>query len=96
MAQKSKIASTIFSETGSCLSPAENVALAASPFEALYPPAEKMPAIVVDCFPSLGKLAAVRFIEWVQSNPEGVISLPTGKTPEYFIKWVKHFLKGWD
>ena len=96
MAQKSKIASTIFSETGSCLSPAENVALAASPFEALYPPAEKMPAIVVDCFPSLGKLAAVRFIEWVQSNPDGVISLPTGKTPEYFIKWVKHFLKGWD
>ena len=31
----------------------------------------------------------MRFIEWVQQNPGGVISLPTGKTPEHFIKWVQ-------
>ena len=29
-------------------------------------------------------------------NPKGVISLPTGKTPEYFIKWTQYFLKNWE
>ncbi|MCH7887179.1 MAG: hypothetical protein IIA58_04385 [Candidatus Marinimicrobia bacterium] len=29
-------------------------------------------------------------------NPEGVISLPTGKTPEYFIKQVNRFLTDWQ
>jgi len=72
------------------------IALAASPFGLIYRPTGKIPVIVVDSFPALGKLAAVRFIEWVQDNPGGVISLPTGKTPEYFIKWIKHFLGGWD
>jgi glucosamine-6-phosphate deaminase len=73
----------------------EEIALAASSFGFIYRPTEKIPVIVVDSFPALGKLTAVRFIEWVQANPGGVISLPTGKTPEYFIKWVKHFLGGW-
>ncbi|MBE0666324.1 MAG: hypothetical protein IH593_01490, partial [Bacteroidales bacterium] len=45
-----------------------------------------MPYIVVKNFPNLGLLTALRFLEWVAENPEGVISLPTGKTPEYFIK----------
>ena len=39
-----------------------------------------------------GKLTALRFLEWVQQNPEGVVSLPTGKTPEYFIRWVTEYL----
>jgi glucosamine-6-phosphate deaminase len=60
-----------------------------------YAPSEKCGVIVVDSFPDLGTLAALRFIEWVQQNPEGVIALPTGKTPEYFIKEVKRFLRGW-
>lgn len=55
-----------------------------------------IPYITVDNFPTLGKLTALRFIEWVSQNPEGVISLPTGKTPEYFIEWVKKILKDWD
>lgn len=55
-----------------------------------------MPYITVDNFPKLGKLAAMRFLEWVNDNPEGVVSLPTGKTPEYFIKWVKQVLTLWD
>ncbi len=46
----------------------------------------KIPYILVDNFPKLGKFVALRFLEWVKENPEGVISLPTGKTPEYFIK----------
>jgi len=52
--------------------------------------------ILVDNFPKLGMLTSLRFLEWVSENPEGVISLPTGKTPEYFIKWTEHFLGNWD
>jgi len=78
------------------LTPVEKVAIKASRFSTLYPPTEKIPTIVVESFPSLGKLAAMRFLEWVQDNPGGVISLPTGKTPEHFIKWVTHLLDGWD
>ena len=77
------------------LTPVEKVAAEGSSFRALYPPTEKIPAIVVENFPSLGKLTAMRFIEWVQDNPGGVISLPTGKTPEHFIKWVQRLLQGW-
>lgn len=60
-----------------------------------YEPAERISIIEVPNFPSLGRLTALRFLEWVQDNPDGVISLPTGKTPEYFIKWTKHFLDNW-
>jgi glucosamine-6-phosphate deaminase len=56
---------------------------------------ERIPVIVVDSFPELGKLTAYRFIEWVQNNPSGVISLPTGKTPEYFIKEVLRLKNRW-
>ena len=55
-----------------------------------------IPYILVDNFPDLGFLTSLRFLEWVSKNPEGVISLPTGKTPEYFIKWTHNFLSNWD
>ncbi len=74
----------------------EQVALHASGYELIYGPEEKIPAIVVDNFPSLGRLTAARFLEWTLANPEGTVSLPTGKTPEYFIKYVLHYLKNWD
>ena len=61
-----------------------------------YSPAEKISLIEVDNFPLLGKLTAFRFIEWAQKNPGGLISLPTGKTPEHFIKWVQRILAQWD
>jgi glucosamine-6-phosphate deaminase len=61
-----------------------------------YPPTEKVRVIEVENFPLLGKLTALRFIEWVQKNPGGVISLPTGKTPEHFIKWVNRILERWE
>jgi glucosamine-6-phosphate deaminase len=54
------------------------------------------PYIVVDNFPKLGMLSAFRFLEWVYKNPKGVISLPTGKTPEYFIYWTKYILDNWE
>jgi glucosamine-6-phosphate deaminase len=56
----------------------------------------RMPYILVDNFPRLGFFTSLRFLEWVSENPDGVISLPTGKTPEFFIKWTKHFLDKWD
>ncbi|HSG67095.1 MAG TPA: hypothetical protein VK994_00215 [Bacteroidales bacterium] len=56
----------------------------------------RIPYIVVDNFPQLGQLAALRFLEWATLNPDGVISLPTGKTPEYFIKWTNYLLRKWD
>lgn len=77
------------------LSNVEQHMLRISDYDCLYSPAEKIPAIVVPHFPMLGKFTALRFLEWVQNNPGGVVSLPTGKTPEYFIKWVNRFLKGW-
>jgi glucosamine-6-phosphate deaminase len=78
------------------LSPVEQHGLATSPFGILYPPTEKISTLVVENFPSLGRLTALRFIEWVQANPGGVISLPTGKTPEHFIRWVGHLLDTWE
>jgi len=60
-----------------------------------YAPTEKIKIIEVENFPALGKLTALRFLEWVQENPNGVISLPTGKTPEHFIKWVTWYLDKW-
>ena len=56
----------------------------------------KIPYIVVDNFPQLGFLTSLRFLEWVDENPEGIISLPTGKTPEHFIKWTKYLLENWQ
>ena len=56
----------------------------------------KMPYVVIDNFPDLGLLVSLKFMEWVYDNPKGVISLPTGKTPEYFIKWMHYFLNNWN
>ena len=74
----------------------EQIALEKSGYELIYAPQEKIPSIIVENFPSLGKLTALRFLEWVLQNPEGVVSLPTGKTPEFFIKFVQFYLKNWD
>lgn len=56
----------------------------------------RMPYITVENFPKLGMLASLRFLEWVSQNPNGLISLPTGKTSEYFIKYTHFFLENWD
>jgi glucosamine-6-phosphate deaminase len=64
--------------------------------KAQYLPTEKIRVMEVSNFPLLGKLTALRFVEWVLKNPGGVLSLPTGKTPEHFIKWVTRILERWD
>ncbi len=76
--------------------PVENYFLNLSKLDFCYEPDEKIPVIQVNNFPSLGQLTALRFLEWVQNNPEGVVSLPTGKTPEYFIRYAEHYLKHWE
>ncbi|MDD2549797.1 MAG: hypothetical protein PHD00_06845 [Bacteroidales bacterium] len=54
-----------------------------------------IPYITVENFPKLGLLSALRFLEWVSENPNGIISLPTGKTPEHFISWTRYLLNNW-
>jgi glucosamine-6-phosphate deaminase len=61
----------------------------------LSDPCRKIQTLVVDNYVELGQLAALRFLEWVCLNPGGVIALPTGKTPEFFIKWVLYYLENW-
>ena len=56
----------------------------------------EIPYLVVDNFPKLGLITSLRFLEWVSENPNGVISLPTGKTPEYFIKYTQSLLNNWE
>ena len=77
------------------LTTVEQRAVQASAFAEIYSPTEKIKTIVVENFPALGKLAAMRFIEWVQDHPGGVVSLPTGKTPEHFIRWVQRLTTCW-
>lgn len=74
----------------------ELIELKRSGRQMIYPPKEKIRVLEVDHFPLLGKLAALRFIEWLVKNSGGVIALPTGKTPEHFIKWVNRILKRWE
>ncbi|HKJ86638.1 MAG TPA: glucosamine-6-phosphate deaminase, partial [Spirochaetia bacterium] len=74
----------------------ESAFLEQSGAELSYRPHEKIGVLVVDNFPRLGTLTAARFLEWVQANPEGVISLPTGKTPEFFIKETRRLLDTWN
>jgi len=74
----------------------ERVYLEESGRQASYDPQEKINIIEVPNFPHLGRLTSLRFLEWALENPEGVISLPTGKTPEYFIKWTRSYLANWS
>jgi len=55
-----------------------------------------IPYIITESVPCMGLLMALRFIEWVSENPNGVISLPTGKTPQYFIQYTHEILDNWD
>jgi len=61
-----------------------------------YEMTTRTPYILVENFPKLGLMTALRFLEWVLENPEGVISLPTGKTPEFFIKYTDFLLENWN
>lgn len=57
---------------------------------------EHVPCVEVENIYQLGKLVALRFLEWVIANPVGVIALPTGRTPEYFIKALEFYKNNWS
>lgn len=57
---------------------------------------ERAPLIEVLNVYELGKIVALSFLEWVASNPSGVVALPTGKTPEYFIKTLERYKSSWE
>ncbi len=56
----------------------------------------QIPYISVESFPKLGLLSALSFIEWASKNPTGVISLPIGKTAQYFLQFTHLLLDNWD
>lgn len=56
---------------------------------------ENIPTIQVQNVYDLGKIVTLRFLEWISENPNGVIALPTGKTPEYFIKTLEKYFNNW-
>ncbi|MDB4584643.1 glucosamine-6-phosphate isomerase [Draconibacterium sp.] len=56
----------------------------------------QIPYITVESFPKLGLLSALSFLEWVKENPNGVISLPTGKTAQYFLQFTHLLLDNWN
>ena len=56
---------------------------------------EQIPVVEVQNVYELGQLVAVAFLEWVSENPSGVIALPTGRTPEYFIKTIERYRSSW-
>lgn len=56
----------------------------------------RLPYITTDSFPKLGLLSAISFLEWVSENPEGVVSLPTGKTAQYFLDFTHLLLDNWN
>ncbi len=53
------------------ISKVEQFYLEQSKKELIYKPTEKIPVIQVTNFPELGKMTALRFIEWMQQNPGG-------------------------
>ncbi len=56
----------------------------------------RIPYITCESFPKLGLLSALSFLEWVSENPKGVISLPTGKTAQYFLDFTHLLLDNWN
>lgn len=57
---------------------------------------ERVPVVEVQNVYELGRIVTLSFLEWVAAHPEGVVALPTGKTPEYFIKTMEHYHKNWN
>jgi len=56
----------------------------------------KTPYVATESFPELGLLSALSFLEWVGENPQGVVSLPIGKTAHYFQRYTHFLLDNWD
>lgn len=58
-------------------------------------PNEYIAAIEVRNHYELGKLTALKFLEWVQHNPNGVVAFTSGATPEFFVKFLYYYKNNW-
>ena len=58
-------------------------------------PGERVGVLEAASPPALGRLVALRFLEWARAHPGGVCCLPTGRTPEHFIAHTRRLLGGW-
>ena len=56
----------------------------------------RVPYVATESFPKLGLLSALSFLEWVGKNPKGVVSLPTGKSAQYFQHYTHFLLENWN
>lgn len=56
---------------------------------------EYIPIIEAKNSYDLGKLTALKFIEWAANHPTGVMALTSGNTPENFIKFLYYYKKNW-
>ena len=57
---------------------------------------ERIPIVEVQNVYELGQLVTIAFLEWCCANPTGVVALPTGRTPEYFIKTLDRYRQTWN
>lgn len=55
-----------------------------------------IPYIIADSVPKLGAMTALRFLEWVSKNPNGVISISADKSLSNFIRYTHYFLDNWN
>lgn len=77
------------------LTPVEAELLRRSGRSAARYPGELADVLEVDSVPALGLAAAARFLEWASEHPTGLLTLPTGRTPEHFIRQVKRLRASW-
>lgn len=61
-----------------------------------YKISSETPYLLVDNFPKLGLLSALSFLEWTIHNPDGVVSLPVGKTAMHFLNNTRLLLENWE
>ena len=57
---------------------------------------EKIPVVEVPSLDEFGHYLALHLLLWIQNNPSGVISLPTGRTPESFIRALEWYKLNWS
>lgn len=81
-------------QEGLVWSPVERTFLERSGHKGTYSN-EQVPTIEVTNIYELGKIVSLRFLEWVKTNPRGVVALPTGRTPEFFIKTLERYKSQW-
>ena len=57
---------------------------------------EKIAVAEVASAEEFGHFIALDLLSWIEQNPEGVIALPTGRTPESFIRALEWYKKSWN